>query len=80
MNYSEIPYNTHAINTNSYLHQGSNESTSTYLHRVQDILENIHNTSDMTSIPAIGTNHAKILTGLQDSRLHNRLAKSKAKK
>ena len=34
----------------------------------------------MTSIPAIGTNHAKILKGLRDSRLHNKLAESKAKK
>ena len=34
----------------------------------------------MTPISAIGTNHAKILTGLKDSRLHNKLAKSKAKK
>ena len=34
----------------------------------------------MTSIPAIGTNHAKILTGLRDSRLDNKLAESKAKK
>ena len=34
----------------------------------------------MSSITAIGTNHAKILTGLKDSRLHNKLAKSKAKK
>ena len=34
----------------------------------------------MTSIPAIGTNHAKILTGLGDSRLCNKLAESKAKK
>ena len=34
----------------------------------------------MTSIPAIGTNHTKILTGLRDSRLCNKLAQSKAKK
>ena len=34
----------------------------------------------MTSISAIGANHAKLLTGLRDSRLHNKLAKSKAKK
>ena len=34
----------------------------------------------MTSIPTIGTNHVKILTGLKDSRLRNKLAKSKAKK
>ena len=51
------------------LHQGSDESTSAYLHRAQDISECIQNTCDMTSIPAIGTNHAKILTGLPDSRL-----------
>ena len=42
--------------------------------------EHIHHTNDMTSISAIGTNHAKILTGLKDSRLHNKLAESKAKK
>ena len=34
----------------------------------------------MTSISTIGTNHVKILTGLKDSRLRNKLAKSKAKK
>ena len=34
----------------------------------------------MSSISAIGTNHAKILTGLEDGRLHNELARSKAKK
>ena len=79
-NYLEIPYDTHAINAHDNLHQGSDESTSAYLHRVQDILKHKHNTSDMTSIPAIGTNHAKILAGLRDSRLHNKLAESKAKK
>ena len=34
----------------------------------------------MSSISAIGTNHAKILTGLRDVRLSNKLAESKAKK
>ena len=76
----EIPYDTHAINAYNTLHQGSNESTSTNLHRAQDILEHIHHTNDMTSISAISTNHAKILTGLRDSRLCNNLAESKAKK
>ena len=70
----------HTINAYDNLHQGSNESTSAYLHRAQAILEHIHNTCDMTSIPAIGTNHAIILTCLQDSRLCNKLAESKAKK
>ena len=65
-NYSEIPYDTHAINAYDNLHQGSSESTGVYLHRVQDIFEHIHHTSDMTSISAISTNHAKILTGLKD--------------
>ena len=68
-NYSEIPYVTHAINAYDSLHQGSNESKIAYLHRVQDILECIHHTSDMSCITAIGTNHAKILTGLKDSWL-----------
>ena len=79
-NYLEIPYDTHTINAYDNLHQGSNESTSTYLHRVQDILEHIHHTSDMTSISAMSTNDAKILTILRDGRLCNKLAKSKAKK
>ena len=68
-NYSEIPYDTHAINVYDSLHQGSEVSTIAYLHRVQDILECIHHTRNMSSITAIGTNHAKILTGLKDSRV-----------
>ena len=78
--YSEIPYNNHAINAYDNLHQGSNESTIAYLHRVQDILECIHHTSNMTSISAISINHVKILTGHKDSRLRNKLAESKTKK
>ena len=54
----------HAINAYDNLHQGGDESTSAYLYRAQDILEHIHNTCDMTLIPAIGTIHAKILAGL----------------
>ena len=79
-NYSKILYNTHAINAYDNIHQGSDESTSVYPHRVQDILECIHHTTNMATISAIGTNHAKILTGLKDSRLCNKLAESKAKK
>ena len=79
-NYSEIPYDTHAVNAYDMLQQGNNESTKAYLRRVQDILEHIHHTNDMTSISAIGTNHAKILTGLKNCRLHNKLAELKAKK
>ena len=79
-NYSEIPYDTHAINAYDTLQQGNNESTEAYLHRAQDILEHIHHTNDMSSISAIGTNHSKILTGLKDGRLCNKLAESKAQK
>ena len=76
----EILYDTHAINVYDSLHQGSDESNIAYLHRVQDILECIHHISNMSSITAIGTNHAEILTGLKDSRLQNKLAELKAKK
>ena len=34
----------------------------------------------MSSVTPIGTNHTKILTCLNDRKLHNTLAKSKAKK
>ena len=68
-NYSEILYDTHAINAYDTLQQGNDESTEAHLYRVQDILECIHHTNNMTSISAIGTNHAKILTGLKDGRL-----------
>ena len=77
-NYSKILYNIHIINAYDNLHQGSDESTSVYLHRVQDILEDIHHTTNMATISAIGTNHAKM--GLKDGRLCNKLAESKAKK
>ena len=76
----EIPYDTHAINAYDSLQQGNDESTEVYSHRAQDILEHIHHTNDLFSITAIGMNHVKILTGLKDSRLHNKLAKSKGKK
>ena len=79
-NYLEIPYDTHAINAYDILKQSNDESTEAYLHRAQDILEYIHHTNDMSSISAIGTNHAKIVTGLKDGRLCNKLAESKAKK
>ena len=71
-NYLEILYDTHTINAYDNLHQGSDESTSAYLHRAQDILECIHHRSNMTSISTISTNHVKILTGLKDSRLQNK--------
>ena len=79
-NYSKIPYDTHVINAYDMLQQGPNESTKAYLHRVQDILECIHHTNDMSSSLAIGTNHAKILTGPKDGKLCNKLAESNAKK
>ena len=41
-NYSEIPYDIHAINAYDTLQQGNDESTIVYLHRAQDILECIH--------------------------------------
>ena len=79
-NYFEIPYDTHTVNAYDTLQQGTGESTKAYLHRAQYILECIHHTNDVSSAMAIGTNHAKILTGLKDGKLHNKLAESKAKK
>ena len=65
------------INTYNTLQQGTDESTDAYLHREQDILEHIHHTNDMSSVTTIGTNYAKILIGLKDGKLHNKLAESK---
>ena len=65
-NYSETPYNTHTINIYNTLQQGMDESNKAYLHRAQNILEHIHHTNNMSSVTAISTNHAKILTGLKD--------------
>ena len=73
--YSKIPYDTHAINAYDTLQQGTDESTKAYLHRVQDILEHIHHTNDMSSVTTIGTNHTKILTGLKDGKLHNQIGR-----
>ena len=79
-NYSKIPYDIHAINVYDMLQQGKDELTEAYLQRAQDILEHIHLTNDMTSVSVMGTNHAKILRGLKDGKLHNQLVESKAKK
>ena len=79
-NYSKIPYDTHAINVYDTIQQGTDECTEAYLHRVQYVLECIHHTNDMSSISAICTNYAKILTGLRDDKLCNKLAESKSKK
>ena len=79
-NYTEMPYDTHVINVYNMLQQGNDESTKAYLHRAQDILECIHHTDDMSPILAIGTNHAKILTGLKDGKLCNKLTELKARK
>ena len=68
------------INAYDTLQQHTDESTKAYLHRVQDILECIHHPNDMSSISAISINHTKILIGLKDGKLHNKLADSKAKK
>ena len=72
-NYSEIPYDTHVIDAYDSLQQDMDESTEAYLHRAQDSLECIHHTNDMSSILAIGTNHTKILTGLKDGKLCNKV-------
>ena len=79
-NYSEIPYDTYVIKVYNMLQQGTDESTKAYFHRVQEILECIHHTNNMSSISAIGTNHTKILTGLKNGKLCNKLAELKARK
>ena len=56
----------HAINAYATLQQGPDEPTEAYLHRVQDILECIQHTNNMSEITAIGTNHVQILTSLKD--------------
>ena len=68
-NYSEIPYDTHAINAYDTLQQGADEPTEAYLHRAQDILEHIHHTNNMSEITTIDTNHAKTLICLKDKKL-----------
>ena len=78
-NYSYIPYDTHVIHVYGTLQQGADEPPEAYLHRAQDILEHIHHTNNMSEITAIGTNHAKILTGGKDKKLQSKLAESKMK-
>ena len=75
-NYSEIPYNMHAINAYDTLQQGPDEPTEAYLHTAQDILQSIYHTNNMSEITTKGTNHAKILTGLKDKKLCSKLAES----
>ena len=52
------------------LQQGNNKSTEAYLHRHKTYLS-AYIIPMMSSITTIGLNHAKILTGIKASRLHN---------
>ena len=70
----------HGINAYDTLQHGADEPAEASLHRVQDILEHIHHTNNMSEITAIGTNHAKIFIGLKDKILCSKLAESKVKK
>ena len=71
-NYSEILYDMYAINAYDTLQQGPDEPTEAYLHKAQNILECIHHTNNMSEITALDTNHAQILTGLKDKKLHSK--------
>ena len=53
-NYSEIPNDTHVIDSYDTLQQGAEEPTEAYLHRAQDILKCIHHTNNMSEFTAIG--------------------------
>ena len=46
-NYSEFPYDIHAINAYDTLQEGPDESSDAYLHKVQDILEHIDHTNNV---------------------------------
>ena len=59
---------------------GADKPTEAYLHRTQDILECIYHANNMFEIMAIGTNLAKILTGLKDKKLYSKFEESKVKK
>ena len=68
---SFIPYDTHTTQVFACLEQGLNEILGDFLHCVSDLLFNICNTSDMSSISVDSTNYYAVVYGLNCRKLKN---------
>ena len=64
MQYSIIPFNTHASQAFTHLEQDPDELLDDYLHHVRELLSKIYHTSDRSGISVEGTDHYATVYGL----------------
>ena len=72
--YSDMPYASDAMYTYSHLSQGDEEPTTHYLLRAKALLECIHHTTKLSSIPGVGWGNLYLVPGLKVPHMRRRVA------
>ena len=72
--YSNVPFASDAMYTYSYLLQGNEEPTPQYLCRAKVLLECIHHTTKLPSIPGVGWDNLYLVRGLKVPHMRRRVA------
>ena len=75
--YSNVPYTLDAMFAYSHLSQGAEEPTTQYLIRAKVLLECIHQTTKLSSIPGACWDNLYLIRGLKALYIRRRVAKSK---
>ena len=69
-----VPYMSDAMYAHSHLLQGDEEATIQYLSRAKVLLEHIHHTTKLSSIPGEGWDNLYLVTGLKAPHMRRRVA------
>ena len=72
--YLNVPYVSNDMFTYSHLLQGSEEPTTHYLSGAKVLLECIHHTTKLSSIPGVGWNNLYLVRGLKALHIRRRVA------
>ena len=72
--YSNVPYVSDAMFAYSHLSKGDEEPTTHYLSRAKVLLECIHNTTKLSSIPGVGVDNLYLVRGLKATHIRRRVA------
>ena len=72
--YSNVPYMSDAMYAYSHLLQGDEEPTIQYLSRAKVLLEHIHHTTKLSSIPGVSWDNLYLVQGLKAPQIRRRVA------
>ena len=72
--YSNVPHASDAMFMYSHLIQGIEEPTTWYLTRAKVLLECIHHTAKLSSIPGVGWDNLYLVRGLKTPHIRRRVA------